>query len=96
MRTFCQWFEVSGTEFSPSELFDRFWNGGKKNETGLSEDDVDPDQLRMGIEVEYEHTPDREVSKRIALDHLAEFPDYYTALAEMEQKLAEKHGKTED
>jgi hypothetical protein len=36
----------------------------------------------MGVEVEKEHTPDEDVTKRISLDHLAELPDYYTRLKE--------------
>jgi hypothetical protein len=34
----------------------------------------------MGIKVEMEHTDDPEKAKKIALDHLAENPFYYTAL----------------
>ena len=37
-------------------------------------------ELRMGIAVEMEHTDDPEKAKKIALDHLAENPFYYTAL----------------
>lgn len=37
-------------------------------------------QLRKGIQVEMEHTPDPEVSKEIALDHLYEDPFYYEKL----------------
>lgn len=40
----------------------------------------------MGIEVEKEHTDDEEIAKRIALDHLKEFPDYYTRLKKMEDE----------
>ena len=47
------------------------------------------EQLKMGVEVEYEHTDDTLESRRIALDHLMEFPDYYTRLAKMEAE-AEK------
>ena len=36
----------------------------------LSEKDVDPEELRMGIEIEMEHTDDREMAKIIALHHL--------------------------
>jgi hypothetical protein len=50
------------------------------------EEDVDPKELAMGIEVEYEHTSNREVAKRIALVHLKEFPDYYTRLKKMEKE----------
>jgi len=41
---------------------------------------VDPHQLKMGIKVEMEHTNDLKVAARIALQHLAEDPQYYTKL----------------
>ena len=50
----------------------------------------DTKQLEMGISVEYEHTNDKEISREIAMDHLDEFPDYYTGLEEMEKKLENK------
>lgn len=60
--------------------------GGKTaKKKGVDEDDVDPDQLKKGIETEKEHTDDEEEAKRIALDHLAEDPEYYTKLAKMEK-----------
>jgi hypothetical protein len=37
-------------------------------------------ELEAGIRVEMEHTDDAEVAKKIALDHLAEDPDYYKKL----------------
>ena len=40
-----------------------------------------PTELSMGIKVEMEHTKDAEKAKKIALDHLAENPFYYTQLA---------------
>jgi len=67
--------------------------GGKATLAGLTAADVDPEQLRMGVEVELEHTPDRATATQIALDHLAEFPTYYTALAEMERGLGVGIGK---
>ena len=42
--------------------------------------DVDEDELAMGIEVEKEHTNDLKMRKKIALDHLAEDPKYYTKI----------------
>jgi len=39
-------------------------------------------QLRLGITVELEHTTNHELAMEIALDHLAEYPDYYTRLAQ--------------
>lgn len=44
-------------------------------------------QLKKGIKVEMEHTSKYDVAKEIALDHLAENPDYYSKLekAELEE-----------
>lgn len=41
-------------------------------------------QIKMGIEIEYEHTDDKSKAREIAMDHLEEFPDYYTRLRKME------------
>jgi hypothetical protein len=66
---------------------------------GLRPEDVDPDQLAAGIKVEMaEHTDardprSRELAQRIAMDHLAEHPRYYEALAEMERRLEAEEGK---
>lgn len=57
---------------------------------GITEANVNPQQLAMGIEVELEHTKNREIAKQIAIDHLAEIPDYYSRLKLME-KCAEKY-----
>ena len=46
----------------------------------------DKDQLRMGIEVEKEHTDDLTITKQIAKAHLAEIPKYYTYLKTMEKQ----------
>jgi predicted DNA-binding transcriptional regulator YafY len=88
--------EIVTVEKSKTETVEEFMNEGLSAERGVGRDDVDPEQLEMGIKVEMEHTNDPELSEKIALDHLAEFPDYYTGLAEMERKLHEKHeGKKE-
>lgn len=47
---------------------------------------VDAEQLEQGIAVEMEHTSDPGEARKIALDHLAEDPKYYTALKEMEAR----------
>jgi hypothetical protein len=47
-------------------------------------------ELEMGIEVEMEHTDDSAIAKEIALDHLSEFPDYYTRLKKMEKQAKEE------
>lgn len=43
-------------------------------------------QLIQGIQVEKEHTADPAIAQQIALDHLAERPDYYTMLKSAESK----------
>jgi hypothetical protein len=68
---------------SLKELVDLTGLADKKK---ITEKDVDQEQLKMGIKVEMEHTKDKEVAKQIALDHLAEIPDYYTRLAKMEKE----------
>ncbi len=42
-------------------------------------------QLDMGMEVEMEHTDDKEKAKEIALDHLWEDPKYYSKLSKIEE-----------
>lgn len=72
--------------------------GAKKKEfvEPLPEDQADPKELAMGIEVEMEHTDDPAMAKKIALQHLAEAPDYYTKLKQVEgekmnESLKENH-----
>lgn len=43
-------------------------------------------QLKKGIRVEMEHTADKYEAESIALQHLAERPDYYTRLLKVEAK----------
>ncbi len=45
-----------------------------------SSKEVDAEQLKIGIKVELEHTDDEKVAEKIARDHLAEDPHYYTKL----------------
>jgi 2,3-bisphosphoglycerate-independent phosphoglycerate mutase len=40
----------------------------------------DLDQIKKGIEVEMEHTSDKRIALKIALDHLKEDPKYYDKL----------------
>jgi hypothetical protein len=35
-------------------------------------------ELEVGLKIELEHTKSKEIAKEIAMDHIAEFPDYYT------------------
>lgn len=43
-------------------------------------------ELKMGMEIEHEHTTHSDVAREIALDHLDEVPDYYTRLKFVEKK----------
>ena len=52
----------------------------KEDKAELHPNQINPLELRMGIKVELEHTDDLDKAKKIALDHLAENPYYYTAL----------------
>lgn len=65
------------------------FNVGKHQ--GLKDSAFDKKQLSMGKKVEKEHTDNKNLSKEIAKDHLAEMPDYYTRLKKMEDK-AKKEG----
>lgn len=79
-------FEISEDEdgypedYEDPDMFDAYGmdaSEGKINEKNL---DVDPDQLKLGIKTEMEHTSDPKVAEEIALDHLAEDPHYYSKL----------------
>ena len=75
----------------------KFLANGRANEKGITEEDVDPEELKMGIEIEHEHTTDEETAKRIALDHLAEHldSDYYSRLKQMEEKMTKELGEND-
>jgi hypothetical protein len=53
-----------------------------RNKGILTEADMNmgSSELEMGIKVEMEHTDDVDVAKKIAMDHLAENPKYYSEL----------------
>jgi hypothetical protein len=75
------------------KLLSTFISGGKSVEQGFDKE-VDEEQLKMGMEVELEHVNKESayaklIARKIALDHLAEFPDvYYTKLAEIEKEMS--------
>ena len=70
-------------------MFVRVKTEGMAAEKGFTEKDADPGQLKKGIKIEREHIKDDDIAKKIALDHLAEIPDYYDRLEKMEKE-AEK------
>lgn len=51
-------------------------------------------QLKIGIPIEHEHTKNEDIAKIIALQHLNEFPDYYTRLKKLEQKAKKEENKS--
>lgn len=63
------------------------------NELGITWMDFDVEQFRMGLDVELEHgsrdartnitNDESQITGKIALAHLKEFPDYYTRLESM-------------
>jgi hypothetical protein len=53
-------------------------SGGVGDNTPTNQ--VDPNQLSIGVQVEMEHTNDPDIAKEIAMDHLTEDPKYYTKL----------------
>jgi predicted proteasome-type protease len=55
----------------------------KKHSVSL--DDI-KSELEMGMKVELEHTEDEDMTRKIAMDHLAEDPMYYTKLKDIEKK----------
>lgn len=56
---------------------------GRHND--IHDSEYDADELKMGIEVELEHTDCRQIATGIAKDHLAEIKNYYTLLKKMEK-----------
>jgi len=75
--------EHSVLEAEIYKLLGSFLGEGKSK---LFEGKYDKEQLKMGIKVEMEHTTNPLLAKKIAFDHLAEIPDYYTRLAKMEKE----------
>jgi hypothetical protein len=73
-------------------IFEQIFQGiakGKTLEQIANKHNVDlktiENQLEKGQKVEMEHTKDKELAKKIAMDHLYEIPDYYDKLQKMEK-----------
>ena len=64
---------------------------GKHKEVPVTK--FNPEQIKMGIEVEKEHTDSPAIAQQIAKDHLSEIPDYYTRLKKMEDGAKKSLGK---
>ncbi|NDD53881.1 hypothetical protein EBZ39_08370, partial [bacterium] len=58
-------------------------HGGAADEKDYG--DFDPEQLKIGIKHEMEHTKSAKIAAEIAMDHLTEDPDYYKKLKTIEK-----------
>lgn len=84
-------FKLREEEETP-DFKEEFCTKGRAADKKVTDKDVNFDELRMGMEVEKEHTTSEQIAKKIALDHLAEIKDYYTRLKKMEDE-AKKEGE---
>lgn len=50
-------------------------------------------QLDIGTSIEHEHTKNNDKARKIAMDHVAEFPDYYSRLKKMEKQAKKQEKK---
>lgn len=67
-------------------LYDIFHGGRAKGK----DSGFDPEQIKMGLEVEKEHTDIPALAKKIVYDHLSENSQYYTYLKKMEDGFENK------
>lgn len=73
-------------KLSPSTFYKEFMEAGRsKNQMPPIQSQDFENELQRGIQVEYEHTSNEQIARKIAMDHLVEIPDYYTRLDKMER-----------
>lgn len=70
--------EAESAAYTLATKLVEFLNEGKAEEEELRPSDTDPKNLTIGKQIEKEHTSDEGIRSRIAADHLAEDPEYYT------------------
>jgi hypothetical protein len=71
--------------------------GGRSDKKKPS--DFNEKSINDGVDIEFEHTNDRDIATEISIDHLQEFEDYYdkeVGLPAMEDRLKGKDKKLED
>lgn len=83
--------EVEDEVYKFATLYVKLLTQGRAEEKDVSKKDVDKKELEMGKKVEKEHIDDDDTVEEIALDHLAEMPDYYSKLKEMEKKSGRRY-----
>jgi hypothetical protein len=69
--------------------------GGAAERLGVTEHQVPARELARGQEHEMEHTDDPAMARQIALDHLAEDPDYYRHLDVLENVVRTMKSRSE-
>jgi len=86
LRDFASRFNMDKDELKTEvyKLLSDFIWGRVFKHWNVSDDQFDPKELAMGIEVEQEHINDPIIAKAIAKAHLMEISDYYTRLKKME------------
>jgi hypothetical protein len=89
MQELSKALSLSNCLVQKTDTLQQFMAEGHGPEIGLKAADVDQEELWMGTEVELEHTKDRRLAAKIAMDHFAEFPKggYYFVLAILEKFL---------
>lgn len=75
---FERWIVDIRREFNNQKIITEFFLTGKSH--GQCPSDFDEKNLAKGISVESEHTSNRFIATKIAMDHLAEDPLYYEKL----------------
>lgn len=84
--------QAEGVAYALAQKCMQLLREGKSQEKQLDPNTVDPQQLEWGIMIEQEHTSDPALQKKIALDHLAENPQYYSE-PYMQEELQREYGQ---
>lgn len=90
---FHSWAKSQGMDPDKAEelVYELLGNVAAKGESkGKVPPGTDPKQVSKGTKVELEHTPDKAMARKIALDHIKEHKGYYPALEVMEKNLEKK------
>jgi hypothetical protein len=82
MKTFSQFLLEAVDPKGPIKKYMSPEEVAKKHKISLNT--LEP-ELKLGINVEREHTGDKKMARMIALQHLEELPDYYTRLKKAEK-----------
>lgn len=79
-------YSISATLFKPLISVNKINQAPVGKHNHIPDDEFDPKQLEMGIQIEFEHTDDFSIAKAITKDHLSECNEYYTRLLKMEKE----------